>query len=522
MDDVANATLRALSCLFGQSNGTQVGQVLQAAFESLEQNRGWSEIEHCCWFAQKAVDWTQYQYRYAVPTRLVERLTEEQDAPVPLPLHLALAAMIKTVFISPTPLVNLSTSDIIANLMTVVLRRVAIDPEDSLLPCLVECIAALGTHVYYADQIHDLACELISRLLVVDTNGSGRVEDSGGKYRSGAIRCLLAGLVGLISATDESEAASDSGNASADKDQKYGSIPATVSDIGSSVARESAVAEAKHSKLPKRSRVPADVWQDTLPLLCDADFDVRADYAKSLVTFLRSEVASVSPVSKDMTGNIDAKIVLPLTTDERARRVQSILSSITSTDSLNRFLNALHVSVYFLATSSALGLALSSAPPSPDHDSTGDDSQGTINVIPPSPLSEEQDFTVLDELRELSPSHRSISRTAPTLKWTLARRLLAQATHHTSTATTDDSSATAPDYENILFILTAVHEKLSHRALLCGVPMLVSLSRAAKFDDVGHPGSSRRRYITETVNQIWLVIGRIWDCQELIDLAQKV
>jgi len=65
--------------------------------------------------------------------------------------------MITTVLISPTRMINFLSSDIISNLKTVLIRRSTIDLEDSLIQLLEKYIASLGTHVYYSDQIQDLA-----------------------------------------------------------------------------------------------------------------------------------------------------------------------------------------------------------------------------------------------------------------------------------------------------------------------------------------------------------------------------
>lgn len=163
VDDVSSACLRAFFALLEHSSGSQLGYILRSSFDNLDQFKGWLNISHCIWFAQKTAEWSQYQYRYAVPTWLVERLLEAEDSPVASPMHQALTNMITTVLNSPTPLINLSTSDIMSNLMALVVRRTSIDPEDSLLPSLVECISSLGTHVYYSDQIPDLA---VSQCLV--------------------------------------------------------------------------------------------------------------------------------------------------------------------------------------------------------------------------------------------------------------------------------------------------------------------------------------------------------------------
>jgi hypothetical protein len=161
MADVSNASLRALFSLLGHANTSQIGYIMHSSFESVNQLQGWTRLDHCCWFARKAAEWSQYQYRFAVPTWLVEQLHVNQEMTTVTSLHAALLAMVTTVFNSPIPLINLSTSDIMSNLITLLVRRTALDPNDSLIPALVECISSLGRHVYYSDQIQDLAVSVI-------------------------------------------------------------------------------------------------------------------------------------------------------------------------------------------------------------------------------------------------------------------------------------------------------------------------------------------------------------------------
>ena len=105
--DVANASMRALSTLFGHVNGTQASTSLQAAFDCFNDLKAWAKLDHCRWVAVRAAEWTQYQYRYAIPTKLVESLVQEQDAPATNSRQSTLAAMVTSVLTSPTPLVNL-------------------------------------------------------------------------------------------------------------------------------------------------------------------------------------------------------------------------------------------------------------------------------------------------------------------------------------------------------------------------------------------------------------------------------
>jgi protein EFR3 len=130
---------------------------MRSSFESIDYLKGWESLDSCCWFARKTAEWAQYQYRYAVPTLLIDRTVDDQEATTVAPMHKTLVAMATSIFNSPTPLINLSTSDIITNLLALLTRRISIDFDDTLLPDLVQCISSLGSHIYYSDQIQDLA-----------------------------------------------------------------------------------------------------------------------------------------------------------------------------------------------------------------------------------------------------------------------------------------------------------------------------------------------------------------------------
>lgn len=160
--DVSDACLRALFSLFGHANGTQLGYIMQSSFDNLDAIQGWSKPSHCCWYAQRTAEWARYQYRYVVPTWLVECLISQQDTTDVQPLLKSIIAMATSVFSSRTPLINLSSSDVLSNLLSMLLRRVKLSAEDSVLPCLVDCVSSLGRHVYYSDQIQDLSVSMVT------------------------------------------------------------------------------------------------------------------------------------------------------------------------------------------------------------------------------------------------------------------------------------------------------------------------------------------------------------------------
>ncbi|KAN0131415.1 hypothetical protein V8E53_010792 [Lactarius tabidus] len=499
--DVSNACLRALSYLFDHSSGGQVTFVIQAAMTSLDQIKGWGKVDHCRWFAGKATEWTQYQFRDAIPTQLIERLKREQDVPTTTAPHIALAAMITTVFTSPTPLV-VSTSDVISNLISLVFRRAAINPTDSLLLALTECIGALGTHVYYADQIHDLASELISRLIMADaTSLPGRAPSE--RSRSQALRALIAGLVGLMRTPTRR----------VDHRLDVGLEQATSSN-GQRVAEASHERADGETHLANRTKISPETWQDTLNFICDADFSVRADYANALLVYLESEI-SMRAEYIDGDG-VRRKGPFAVSHVQQAGNMIAVLHGDEST----RFLHATHVYLYILTTSPVFH-DLTRTPSSAR--STMHEDSATINVIPATPGASHEAFGDLEDHSSPARSQHnrpSLSLPARSRKRSLVRRMISRLPSRITP--TSPPLATASDYRNIASILARIHEHLPVRGLLTGVPFLIVLSSVAHVDDSTDPGSLGRVWaIREVVSRTWLALGRLWECSELIELAER-
>ena len=501
--DVSNACLRALSYLFDHSRGGQVAVVIQAAMTSLDQIKGWGKVDHCCWFAGKATKWTQYQFRDAIPTQLIERLKREQNVPTTTAPHIALAAMITTVFTSPTPLV-VSTSDVISNLITLVLRRAAINPNDPLLLALAECIGALGTHVYYADQIHDLAGELIGRLITADATGlPGRPPSD--KSRSQALRALIAGLVGLMCTPTQRVDHPGSEQATSSNGQRVIDQPARAS-------YERADGE---THLTNRAKISPETWQDTLNFLCDADFSVRADYAHALLVYLESEI---SVLGEYIDGDgVRRHRPLAVSHIQQAGNIMAVLHGDEST----RFLHAVYVYMYILATSPVFH-ELTRTPSSTR--STIHEDSAAINVIPATPGASNEGVGDTEDRSSPARSQQgrqSLSLPTRTRKQSLVRRMISLLPSRITP--TSPPLATASDYRHIASILARIYEHLPVRGLLTGVPFLVVLSSVAHVDNSTDPGSLGRIWtIREVISRTWLTLGKTWDCSELTELAEGV
>ncbi|ESK94402.1 cellular morphogenesis-related protein [Moniliophthora roreri MCA 2997] len=471
MSDVCSTALRTLYSLLQHINGSQLGHIMRSSFDNMDELNGWALQEHCCWLSRKMSDWSQYQYRYAVPTWLVERLTEVQDAPQVDDMHKVLIAMITTVFNSPTPLINLSTSDVLTNLMTVLIRRVSADPQDALPPALVECISSLGRHVYYSDQIQDLAGELTTRLLVVEIQGVvSRKHPDYASSRAQAIRCLLMGLLGLMYSAERNE-------------------PEKGPDHST---------DAQHDRSSRRTRVPPDIWQDTLSLISDENLSVRADYAEVLVYYLDKEM----PKQGDST---EPEFIKGNGLSESPMQQAALASALLHTgDSTIKLLHALHSYLYVLMTAPSLE---AQASPSESSSSSPHNTLPALNIQPATPLTESHSIP-LPPQRDHTPRSRKLS---------MAFRLL----QHTPPGLSGTVSASLTDYGNTLEVLTTIHEQLPIRGLITGVPMLLALDGACDPRISEAKNNTRLLVIKAVLAKVWLVIGKTWNLPELRTMAEE-
>jgi protein EFR3 len=88
---------------------------------------------------------------------------------------------------------------------------------------------------------------------------------------------------------------------------------------------------------------------------------------------------------------------------------------------------------------------------------------------------------------------------------------------------TGPPAATPSDYTLLLNILTNLHERLPGRALITGVPMLLALHVYTSQMSASDPHATERRHaIRELTAKLWLVIGKVWESDEITKSAEKV
>ncbi|KAG8895969.1 plasma membrane localization protein [Tulasnella sp. 408] len=443
--------------------------------------------------------------------------------------------MITTVFTSPTPLINLSTSDILTSLLNIITARLVIDPKDTLLPPLVDCVASLGTHIYYADQLQDLAEELVGRLVSIQVTGlAGRGRQGNDKGREEGMRCLIACLAGLFRVADEAHPPAPKigiRKPSEHRRVESGRFSGDSADA-ISLSRENAAdgrIGSPEVQRQRRNKVPPEVWQDTLALLCESEYAVRSDYASALVRFLREEIKK-EPFA--LTGEKDK-----MDSASRSRKFSTEQPDLIGpADPGLRFLNALHASAFTLALAPNLGLVSNTPSGSSSSSLPG---LSPINIIPPTPsgtpkgehpppnavtgepevaLDEQATATVQEPPH---PVRRATPSGPRTRQASLGLSLLELPSSNTPIAPTP---ATLSDFSHLLQVLTAVHETLPTRAILTGVPMLLALDHAVGSAGDGEDESvlHKRKAVRELVGRTWSTIAAVWDCPILKDQTEKV
>ncbi|WVF72663.1 hypothetical protein IAT40_007481 [Kwoniella sp. CBS 6097] len=564
--DVLSASLRSFHSLIGQCKVAQATIIIDQIGAFLDKYGYWADVERCCWLAERLTAWITLQYRFVVPTRLVEVLIDDHQDKIasgnPTTKHTSALAMITTILNSTTSLIGLGISDLLGNLVSLIIRRIRHDERDPLLPPLVQCISSLGTHIYYADQINDIIEELSTRIAELFLTDKSRPE---------IIRVLVQCMIGVMVVADQADeearskvTANGNGNGNGNGNSNgHGSI-AESSRISIDKGKGPAVETPLDMPRPKNNRrnpIAPEVWQETLALLCEADYAVRSTYARALLLFLETEMPRGSVPGRPGAYN----------------RPGSSADATTY-----RFCNALHATIYTLVMSNCLTAGVpeepsarnSTAAPSPDV------SKGGENVIADQPVSATtggsgsgsgsgsgdtksgRSGLVNGDVNSNSNGngsrHGSITGTGKgekgvSFNLTSPTPSSTPPTNGTSTPprknsrparrpslplnrlqsyvnlSSFDNVATPLDFSAALKILDELYTLVPTAALMTGVPMLLALDKDAGNELVRRPGDGRqgawvlerKRAIRELVCLVWRRIGERWDAKEVDDLANK-
>ncbi|WVR07413.1 hypothetical protein IAU60_004454 [Kwoniella sp. DSM 27419] len=536
--DVLSAALRSFHALIGQCKIAQATIIIDQIGAFLDQRKYWSDVERCCWLAEKLTAWITLQYRFVVPTRLVEVLVDEPDHE-PSTKHTSALAMITTILNSTTSLVGLGVTDLLGNFVALIIRRIRHDDRDPLLPALVQCVSSLGTHIYYADQINDIVEEISLRMAELPTAD---------KHRSEILRVLVHAIMGVMVVADQADEEARSKMAASTSHGEVTPSRASVDVVrdkgkGPAFAVDTPPLEIpSRPKSSRRNPIAPEVWQETLPLLCEADYSVRAAYARALLLFLETELPRGSTPGRPGSR-----------------------TSPTADASTYRFCNAVYAAVYTLVMSSSLGIG----PPAPDETSTRGSVAADSPVLAPSSGTELQaagntgasretrtsalstgngsrsgsrhgsvsgkgekgvSFNLISATPSATPPHNG-SATPPRKAQRTARRPSLPLNRLNSYVQLNsfDNVATPLDFSAALKILDDLHTLVPVPALLTGVPMLLALDRDAGNDLIRRPNDGRqgawvlerKRAIRELVALVWRRIGDRWSVADVEHYANE-
>lgn len=528
LHDIVNASLKVLRTFVGQCSPAQLNVILQNILKCFDDLGVWGDVRLCRWYADRVTEWGQYQYRYAVPAFLVNELVSIQESPEATRRHKALIYMITGILAAPNPLINLATTEIIGQLSQVLLRRVTIDPQDELIQPLIECISALGTHMYYADQIQDLAEELVARIVNVQLNGvPGKVKNTGDPAREAALCSLLACLSGLTEAAGKNAARTEGKGYDSDKEKD------------TERSREPSESTTTTIRASRRNNVSPESWQETLALLCESNYRIRAMYARSLVAFVRQEVQTEAFVQKEEGAGdpmlADIKVIIDPSFKASSR------PSILVADPVSRFLNALHGSIFSLVTAQADGAQRQSFPALNDSDA---DLMANIIIVPPSmsnlPTQTAVDVPRTSLVAPLGPSEPSTVSTAASsimesprssnIPLEITNRHRHQHAHRGRKISIAMSflepanntmmpSPTLSDFALMRELLLCVHQQVPTRALLTGIPMLLALDQRTR--SAKELGSERAKAARELICVVWMTVGHIWDVPLIVETSKR-
>lgn len=309
---VVSAAMGVLQGLFRHADALQVQETMTIFFTFMDGRSGsqtpqqWSQEEWACLLAKTLTKWTALQYRFVVLTSLVEHLVEICEGQSTTKQATLLAMVAEILKSKDLTLIGLSTADTLNNLAGLAVRRVHEDIKDPLLPQIVEGIESLANHIYYADQLNDMAEEIVARIVslcqgepdvgeVTKTSQSLPRASTRGKKISGeeekveSIRILVFALTRVIVVANTQEGgdgdkihtAVEDKNASPEEKGKSSGPALGISISGT------------------RSKIQPETLQPLTALLASYDSPVRLATTQLLLAYFEHEAIEPSAASSE-------------------------------------------------------------------------------------------------------------------------------------------------------------------------------------------------------------------------------
>lgn len=356
---------------------------------------------------------------------------------------------------------------------------------------------------YYVLTIIPSQAELVNRLLVIEVQGV-LVPDSSIFYhsRSSAIQYLLQGLLGLVRAANTNESLSVA------EEVKKANSPESTSRRPA-MSTETSRSRTAEERIPRRTKVPPSIWQDTLSLLCDADAPIRLKCSEALIYYISQEI----PVTGEPTDLQGRKTI-----DTPFRQTRNTFPNVG--DTCSKFLNAVHAYIYILTTSPVLG-GPSNGPGQHAGGSPADhvNNDPSITITSPAASDDQHDGDDDD-----TPHHGGNRRSFPSERGPRARKesLVLHLLDKVPIDSLKSAKAAEEDYANVLKILSTIHLNLPLHGLLTGVPMLFALDNATQTNTTDPDLLQRIVTVKTIIAHVWRVIGQVWKSSPLTLLSEQV
>ncbi|KAJ9108922.1 hypothetical protein QFC21_000243 [Naganishia friedmannii] len=561
--EVVGGALRTLRELIESCHSSQLSTCLQdmmdvfdGTTDSTSQRKGasrvsgWKDRERCCWLAECVASYAMLGYRYIVPLSLLEQLVAgTKETAVLGDRELTLMEMLISLFSAEKlSLVGIAPAELLNSLLDIIIARARIATCDVLLPSLVRCILAIGSHIYYVDQTNDMIEVVINR--IAETQALNKPPDiselSAGNAKTTlpwcqeAIRIMIACMTNLMLASQPSSGTTIVPSSRGNNDNRAPTDGAGGNPSSSHITTPNVNGSA--SAIPERSGrrnpVSPEIWQDTLPLLCEATYAVRAEYARALVLYLRREFpASVRVLTNGMGS------------EHSIHLKQARLGAI-------RFLHAMNATLYTLAISNRLGYAgpaqlsapaiapiIQETAPTPFSDSpraTTPTAAKSVNTpVRAVPTPQPQNYSSNSSVQEDRPPPPLIARRSSKLVSLPVHRMNGVAFGETITehALVDDRNetrvvATPGDYLALSSIIDTTLHALPIESGIIIIPMLIAIDNDAgrilvarsndNDEDDEFFSMQRRRACKEVACSAWQDIAMHYSISELLNTVDQI
>lgn len=359
--------------------------------------------------------------------------------------------------------------------------------------------------------------------------------------RREGMRCLVSCLSGLIKVAARHTTVQDPHHGGESNKGRSTSPSSVAADAHRQPERGASVSSVGG----RRNLISPETWQETLAILVEADYGLRAEYARTLAMFINSEIP------KEATLSVEGS-------SERGSVHKSTVTASGSDETI-RFLHAMHATVYTLVVAPTLGLN-AAASVALDNTASASTSSEMSPVTPVTPMTTQSSadtfttttstsMTVQLNFIDSTPTQSPIAeeQTPPSTsvsggqKTSIASGSV-QDRHARRPRTTSlalslmDPSGTqlifpapAPacpnDYSHAVAIVSSAVQRTPSKAILTGVPMLLALDKlscAPLVSSGDGPLRGRRQAMREGIAQVWAVIASVIESSELQELSHKV